>query len=299
MASPRISVIITTHNEGEELHLTLRSVVENTECLEEIIVVDDGSDDGSCNALNGGRIRVVRHERRIGVACSRDEASRAANGNVLCYLDGHQRLSRSCLDRCARVALEANAITCPDIRNYGPLGWRLYGANFRLCPKRGFFTGQWRHWRLFRRITPVTGLRAPPYLIPRSLYSRVAWNQSLRGWGASEASVGVRSFFTGTRILHVGGPLARHFFRKRFHYKTTWNGIWRNHAVIARVCFDDATWFRYWLPQVFGPHLDAEAVAALASDEVQVEHEAFLAVKVRTDRQFWTDLIRQAPPAGL
>jgi glycosyltransferase involved in cell wall biosynthesis len=299
IVAPRISVIITVHNEGEELHRTLRSVTENTRGLVEIIVVDDGSQDSSCDGIASEKIRVIRHESRIGVAYSRDEASRAAHGDVFCYLDGHQRVNPECLDRCARTALESNAITCPDVRNYGLFGWRLYGANFKLCPKHGFFTCDWRQWRIRRRISPVTGLRAPPYCIPKTHYSRVAWSESLKGWGASEASVGVRSFFSGVPILHVGGPLSLHRFRRRFSYETTWDGIWRNHAIIARVCFDERTWKRYWLPRVFEAHLTEAARNDLKSDAVQAEHETFQALKVRSDRQFWTDLLQQRPPEEL
>lgn len=299
IAPPSLSVIITSHNEGNELERTVRSVIENTHCLAEVIVVDEASTDDSCRDVVGDRVRVIRHERRVGVAYSRDEASRVAQGNVLCYLDAHQRVRPNCLDRCARVALESQAITCPDIRDFGFPRWRLYGVDFCLHPKRGYFTGKWRNWRLRRRVSPATALRAPPYLLPRSIYPMIAWSQALRGWGATEASVGVKAFFSGTRILHVGGPLALHLFRGRFHYETTWDGVWRNHALIARICFDDATWFGHWLPRVFEPHLTPETHSALEAPEVQAEHQEFLRTKIRTDRQFWTDLLRQPPPQGI
>jgi len=118
----------------------------------------------------------------------------------------------------------------------------------------------------------------------------------LRGWGASEASIVVKAFFATIDIVHLMGPLARHRFQKEFSYATTWDGIWRNQAIIARICFDDSTWFQYWLPRVFEPHLNEEARATLESAEVQAEHAEFLTKKVRTDRQFWTDLLRLPPP---
>lgn len=109
----------------------------------------------------------------------------------------------------------------------------------------------------------------------------------------------LKSFFTGIPILHLAGPLSRHRFSDEFQYDTTWDGIWRNHAIIARVCFDDSTWFRFWWPQLFESRLTQEARQTLESAEVQSEHEEFLKRKVRTDRQFWTDLLRTTPPAGI
>jgi len=299
VAAPSLTVIITSHNEGQELERTVRSVIENTPCLAEVIVVDEASTDGSCNAVASERVRVIRHDERVGVAYSRDEASRAAHGDVLCYLDAHQRVSPHCLDRCAELALDLQAITCPDIRDFGFPRWRLYGVDFCLHPKRGYFTGRWRSWRLRRRVSTATALRAPPYMLPRSQYPKIAWSKSLRGWGASEASVGVKAFFSGTPILHVGGPLALHLFRGKFHYETTWDGLWRNHALIARICFDDATWFGHWLPRVFEPHLTPETRSDLEAPEVLAEQQEFLGTKVRTDREFWTDLLRQPPPKGI
>jgi glycosyltransferase involved in cell wall biosynthesis len=296
---PNISVIVTAHNEGEELRRTLRSVVENTHGLREVIVVDDGSDDGSCDNVSTHLIRVIRHSKRIGVASSRGEGSLLAQGDVLCYLDGHHRLSKGCLDHCARLAIDRSAITCPDIKDYGAIGWRLHGAEFRLCPRHRYFSGEWRKCISWRRVTRITGLRAPPYLIPRVLYPRVAWSSALRGWGASEASIAVKAFFTGIPILHLTGPLARHRFRQRFPYETTWDGIWRNQAIIARICFDDATWFQYWLRNVFAHHLTDDAMNAIESSEVQAEHEEFLGRKVRTDREFWTGLLSLSPPHGI
>ena len=299
VAIPSISVIVTTHNEGGELERTLRSVAANTRFLREIIVVDDGSDDGSCVSLASGFVRVMRHAERIGVAYSRNEGSRSAQGDVLCYLDAHQRVGSGCLDRCAQLALERNAITCPDIRDYGLIGWRLHGAEFQLCPHRGYFSARWRQWFALRRISPVSGLRAPPYMIPRSLYDNVAWPRQLRGWGGSEALVAVKAFFTGTRILHMAGPLARHRFHRGSHYDVSWDELYRNQAIIARVCFTNTTWLRYWLPQVFESHLTDDTRAVLDGPEVSTEHEAFHRKKIRMDREFWTELVRQPPPVGV
>jgi len=296
---PSVSVVITTHNEGGELHRTLRSVIDNTRSLREVLVVDDGSDDGSCTHIPHDCVRVIRHETRIGVARSRDEGSRAASGNVLCYLDGHQRVSTGCLDRCAHVALSRQAIVCPDIKDYNFLGWRMHGADFQLCPENGYFSARWRQWFTLPGIRPVTALRAPPYLVPRALYPDVAWSNALRGWGASESSLVLKSFFLGIGILHFAGPLSHHRFQKQFPYATSWDDVWRNHAIIARVCFDDATWFGHWLPRVFQGHLTEDAQATIEGPEVQREHADFLAKKVRNDRQFWTELLRTSPPVGV
>jgi hypothetical protein len=218
---------------------------------------------------------------------------------VLCYLDAHQRIGPGALDRCAELALRENAITCPDVRDYGWFRWRLHGADFQLCPERGFFTSTWRQWFQRRGVQQISGLRAPPYLIPRGLYEDVAWSRFLQGWGGSEASVVVKAFFTGHRILHISGPVVRHQFQARSGFAVTWDELFRNQAVIARICFAQKTWDNYWLPRVFDGHLAEQTRQALESEPLLAEHRRFQGRKRFADRHFWTDLLKTAAPPGI
>jgi glycosyltransferase involved in cell wall biosynthesis len=277
----------------------VQSVQANTKLEHEIIVVDDGSTDGSCDQLECLGVRLIRHPERVGVAYSRNAGSLAAVGDVFAYLDGHQRVETGCFERCAEVALQYQAITCPPCR---PLHRRYpvgYGASFRLCPKRGFFNAQTRVDRPRREVMWISALQSPGYLIPRSVYDRVGWIESLRGWGATDFSVAVKSFFTDVDILHVNAGSTRHLFRKAIPYPTSWEGVWRNHALIARVCFDDRTWSRYWLPEVFAHNLTPDAIDEMDSPAVLADHEAFQRLKVRPDREFWRGLLRRVEPTVL
>ncbi len=298
--SPKpLSVIITAHNEGAEVLRTIESVRSNTAIDHEIIVVDDGSTDGSCSDLAAQGVRVIRHPMRVGVACSRGAGSRAALGGVFAYLDAHQRVDPGCLDRCAELAATYGAITCPPCR---PLNRRYpvsYGANFRLEPEHGFFSARYCPARPRQEITRISALRSPAYVIPRSVYPRVAWVAGLRGWGATDFSVALKAFFTDVDLLHVNTDPTQHLFRKRIPYDVSWASVWRNHALIARVCFDDRTWQRYWLPAVFRGNLSDDAVRELDSQAVLDEHDSFMALKVRPDREFWRGLLRIPEPSVL
>jgi glycosyltransferase involved in cell wall biosynthesis len=295
----RLSVIITAHNEGAEVLRTVESVRSNTRLDHEIIVVDDASNDGSCSGLEALGVRVIRHAERVGVAYSRGEGSRAADGDAFAYLDAHQRVEPGCLDRCAELAVLHGAITCPPCR---PLNRRYpvgYGDNFRLCPERGFFSARPRITRPRQEITRVSGLRSPGYVIPRGVYGRVGWIAGLRGWGATDYSVALKAFFADVDILHVNTGATEHLYRKRIPYETSWAGVWRNQALIARVCFDDRSWSRYWLPEVFRANLSDDVLRELDSPAVVAEREAFVMEKVRPDREFWRGLLRIPEPKGL
>ncbi len=150
--------------------------------------------------------------------------------------------------------------------------------------------------RPWRRTRQINALRAPGYVIPKSVFDRVCWIGGMRGWGGSEAVVSVKAFFTGVDIISLRGPIAWHRFKKTFHYDVSWEDIWRNHALIARVCFDERTWYEYWLPEVFEVHLTEEAQRDLESDDTIAQQRDFMRHKVRPDCDFWEVLLRKNPP---
>lgn len=171
----------------------------------------------------------------------------------------------------------------------------------RLCDKRGYFSAKWNHRQPRETISRCSTLVVPGYVVPRSVFERVRLIGALRGWGASEAAITVKAFFLNIDLLHVCGPLARHFFRPngKIPYATPWRSVWRNHALVARLCFDDRAWFEHWLPNVFDKHLSAQSRKDLESAEVLREHESFLAEKQRPDREFWRGLMHTEEPPCL
>jgi glycosyltransferase involved in cell wall biosynthesis len=91
--TPEISVIIPTHNRRAMLREALASVVAQRGANFEVIVVDDGSTDGTWQDLSGydlstqrDNIRAVRTERR-GPAAARNRGIAMARGRLIAFLD--------------------------------------------------------------------------------------------------------------------------------------------------------------------------------------------------------------------
>jgi len=294
-----LSVVITAHNEGDELGRTIESVRNTTREHVEIIVVDDGSTDGCCDSVQGPALRLIRHTQRQGVAPSRNAGVKAASGAILAFIDAHQRFSPQCLDRCAEVAAAQNAIVWPDVCGFGSQASLIHGASFCVCPETGGFAATYRTTRPICRISRITALRAPGYVLPRKVYDQVKWPAPLRGWGASEAAIGLKAFFLGVPILHLCGPFARHLFKKSFQYEVNSEGVTWNQAVIARVCFEDRTWHEYWLPHVFAKDLPDSTLRELDSPSIRDEQRQFQRRKVRSDRDFWRWLLKVPEPQCL
>ncbi len=89
-AGPLVSVIIPVYNCSNTLRRALSSVARQTMSNYEIIVVDDGSTDGSAavaRSFTGIDIKVIRHEINRGASVARNSGIRSARGTYIALLD--------------------------------------------------------------------------------------------------------------------------------------------------------------------------------------------------------------------
>ena len=87
---PPVSVVLTTFNRSALLPRSIASVLAQTHRDFELIVVDDGSTDDTQEVLariDDLRMRVVRHERNLGVSGARNTGVAATTGTFVCFHD--------------------------------------------------------------------------------------------------------------------------------------------------------------------------------------------------------------------
>lgn len=85
----RVSVVIPVHNRERTIGRALESVLKQTHRPDEIVVVDDGSTDGTYELLSGysGDVRIVRLERNMGVSKARNAGINASGAGWIALLD--------------------------------------------------------------------------------------------------------------------------------------------------------------------------------------------------------------------
>lgn len=85
----RVSVIIPTFNRAQQVKRAISSVLYQEFRDYEIIVVDDGSRDDTAVALSqfGGYIRVITHQRNLGVSAARNTGIKSSTGPFVAFLD--------------------------------------------------------------------------------------------------------------------------------------------------------------------------------------------------------------------
>ncbi|MGB7730546.1 MAG: glycosyltransferase family A protein, partial [Candidatus Acidiferrum sp.] len=87
--NPKVSVIIPTYERAEKVQRAIESVLGQTVTDFEVIVVDDGSSDGTGNVLAekfGDRIRYYAQTNQ-GVSVTRNRGVQEARGEWVAFLD--------------------------------------------------------------------------------------------------------------------------------------------------------------------------------------------------------------------
>jgi len=91
-SSPTTAVVIVTHNYAHYLGEAIQSVVGQTRAVDEIIVVDDGSqDDPAAVVRRFEGVRLLR-QRNQGLSAARNAGMSAASSEMVVFLDADDRL---------------------------------------------------------------------------------------------------------------------------------------------------------------------------------------------------------------
>lgn len=152
-----VSIIIPTHNRRELLAETFASARAQTYPDIEIIVIDDGSTDGTLawlqaqsRAIRPGALQVHPHPRR-GVSVARNHGLRAAQGEYVLFLDSDDLLEPDAVAALLAALREKNAdyVHAP-LRRVNRMLQPLPRPLFMAGPAR--FDFQWgTHGALYRR----------------------------------------------------------------------------------------------------------------------------------------------------
>jgi len=86
---PKVSVIIPTYNRLPILKEAVDSVLAQEFEDMELIIVDDGSTDGTAEEMKryGGRVKLIQHSQNKGVSAARNKGILHARGKYIAFLD--------------------------------------------------------------------------------------------------------------------------------------------------------------------------------------------------------------------
>jgi len=214
---PSVSIVVVSHNEGENLPLTVAAIRATVPDDVEVIVVDDWSTDGSVAALADlpDAARVVRPQARGGVTGARNAGAGEARGDVLVFADAHVDPTTGWLEAlCA--ALSDREVGCATTT--------ITQVHDRSARGQGF---TWREPQLRMRWLRSGGCR--PREVPficgclmafrRDDFELVGgFDPGLVRWGSEDAEIGLHLWRRGRASVVVPQATVAHLFRPSGQY---------------------------------------------------------------------------------
>ncbi len=202
----RISVIIPVHNGAAFLSQTMRSVLHQSRAPDEVIIVDDGSDDDSAQIAEGfgSQVTVIRG-RYGGAAAARVAGVARATGDALMFMDADDLLGVDVMGSLSStLSRHPRAIACCDWLRYERIGatWQAKSAS---CAPRRPGQSALAAW--------LTGWYHPPCSV---LWSRTAYETS-GGWNPeilvnNDGDLTMRALAAGVEL--VKSPTGTSYYRR-------------------------------------------------------------------------------------
>ncbi len=232
-ASVQASLIISSHNEGENLARTVASLLEHTHQVEyELLLIDDGSDDHSFDFLEMAPFSEMIHLRRMrfnqakGLIFARHAGAEAAQGEVLVFLDAHLALPDGWLIGLL-TALERwgpLAVVTPDIAGLNPATWTPERSSGKIVAVDEQFDMVWQQAAYPSKIVPI--VLGCCWVLPRRLYFQVGgFDTGLRRWGCENIDISLKVYAIGGVCLLEPAVLVGHLFRKTFPYPVNFEQV--------------------------------------------------------------------------
>jgi glycosyltransferase involved in cell wall biosynthesis len=234
-----LSLIISTLNEGIELHETLESAVAGSLVPDEIIVVNDGGTDDSCTLLDSQFRRErhvsIHHTPRRGIAAARNIGAALAMGDNLVFVDAHCRLENACLAVLDEaLTTQPNAIFAPAMRD---MGASTYGCGARLIDPA--LRIKW----LVLEHTPFTVVPIAPggcIALKKVTFDWLGGFGAFRELGLEDIEFSLRAWRVGVDLLAVPDARLTHRFRQYPPYPLSSTSRGYNLALVALIHFDGA-----------------------------------------------------------
>ena len=167
---PRFSVIIPLYNKAPYVGKTVESVLGQTFGDYELIIVDNGSNDGSHEivaAFTDHRIKIVRLEENVGVSNARNKGVAMASAPIVTFLDADDWWEPTFLEEMAGL-IDRH----PDAGIYGTGYYIVKNGKKRLAPigvDEGFEEGEINYCAVYAKTLcmPLTSISVA---MPRAVF---------------------------------------------------------------------------------------------------------------------------------
>lgn len=170
---PHFSVIIPLYNKAPYVRKTVESVLGQTFVDYELLIIDNGSNDGSSEIVAGftdSRIRIFRLEENVGVSNARNKGVSLSSSPYITFLDADDWWEPTFLEEMARL-IEHH----PDAGIYGTGYYIVKNGKKRVAPigvEEGFTEDEINYCAVYAKTLcmPLTSITAA---MPRSIFDEM------------------------------------------------------------------------------------------------------------------------------
>jgi N-acetylglucosaminyl-diphospho-decaprenol L-rhamnosyltransferase len=199
--TPRVTIMIATHNRVDELIKTLESCRALTGPARELLVVDDASTDNTYAIVRERfpEVNIVRNERNRGSIASRNDILQRAHGDYIIALDDDSRFLDA--QACERIVSRMDAE--PDL---GIIACQVIGPEHpATLDAKGRASGEWHS----------SSFACCGAAIRRAMLERTGLFAEFFYHAYEEPDLALRAWHAGYRVLQWNEILVYHEFSAR------------------------------------------------------------------------------------
>lgn len=223
--STRASIIIVGYNSQEDLPRCLASLKETVTAADEVIVVDNASQDGTSQALEAHFpwVRVVRSPENLGFGGGNNLGAREAQGRYLAFLNPDTTVAPGWLDALL-AALEADPtaglatakiLLLQDPERINACGNDIHISGLTLCRGAGAPSTAFTHTET------VGAVSGAAFAIRRTLFDTLGGFDPAFFMYMEDTDLSLRARLAGYRCLFVPEAVVYHRYQLRFGPRKT------------------------------------------------------------------------------
>ncbi len=243
-----LSTIILSYNDRELLEKCLKSYegIENPP-TSEVIVVDNGSTDGSLEMLHTDfpNVRVIRNPKNVGVARARNQGAREARGKHLFFLDSDTEINRDVISTLFGFMEENMDVAVAGPKLINPDGSLQYSCRTFPTPLTFFMRGLkiGKRNRFMRRHlmegfdhnsrSAVDWMIGASWMMRREAVEDVGLFDEKYFFGYEDPDYCYRAGIKGWKIAYIPDAVVTHHYRRRSARGWIFNRLKWSHAKSA------------------------------------------------------------------
>jgi glycosyltransferase involved in cell wall biosynthesis len=221
--APSASVVVPAHDAEMTLRACVQSVLNQTEPDFELLIIDDGSSDGTlelARSVNDARVQV-HSQPASGVSAARNAGIKAATGRIVCFLDSDDLLLPRYLE-----AVQTSFADDPGVDFVYTDAWTFNDRTRRI---RRQTTAHYQRpprpapanaLELFRELIQRNFIIVPVAVRRQAIVTAGMFDEAMAG--AEDWDMWLRLLLAGHRASEAPGPLG---LRREHERQASWNGV--------------------------------------------------------------------------